>query len=109
MCVCVWSLNRDAAHRVHPLAGMGLNLGFGDVKCLTDVLANAVYSGSTLNNGNMLRDYESARLRANVPIMLGIHGLQRLYSTDLSPIIFARTLGLHFTQQMAPLKVYKLL
>lgn len=38
----------DAAHRIHPLAGMGLNLGFGDVKYLTEVLAKASYGGFSL-------------------------------------------------------------
>lgn len=44
-------MNRDAAHRVHPLAGQGLNLGFGDVKLLTELLADASYNGTPLGNG----------------------------------------------------------
>ncbi|XP_072392460.1 ubiquinone biosynthesis monooxygenase COQ6, mitochondrial-like [Diabrotica undecimpunctata] len=39
----------DAAHRVHPLAGQGVNLGFGDVACLNKVLGETVYSGSSLD------------------------------------------------------------
>lgn len=97
--------SRDAAHRIHPLAGMGLNLGFGDVKHLTDTLANATYNGFLLNDIHNLCEYEQQRLKCNLPIMLGVHGLQRLYNTDLGPIVLARSIGLQITQQMSPLKV----
>ncbi|GIY25453.1 ubiquinone biosynthesis monooxygenase COQ6, mitochondrial [Caerostris darwini] len=40
----------DSAHRVHPLAGQGVNLGFGDVKCLTECLEKAVYDGECIGN-----------------------------------------------------------
>lgn len=96
----------DAAHRVHPLAGQGVNLGFGDVIKLTDVLAQAIYNGSDLGNLQYLLKYEQERLKANVPIMVGVHALQRLYCNEFPPFVLARTLGLKFTNLVPPLKKF---
>lgn len=96
----------DAAHRVHPLAGQGVNLGFSDVVILTEVLAEALYNGSSLDNLQYLLKYEQQSLRANVPILVGVHALQRLYCTDFPPIVLARTLGLKITNNVSPLKQF---
>lgn len=47
---------RDAAHRVHPLAGQGANLGFGDVVFLTQVLSQAAYNGKDLGKNSNIED-----------------------------------------------------
>lgn len=96
----------DAAHRVHPLAGQGANLGFGDVVALTEVLAESVYNGSSLADIQYLLTYEQKSLKANVPIMIGVHALQNLYCTEFPPFVLARSLGLKFTNNVEPVKQF---
>lgn len=94
----------DAAHRVHPLAGQGVNLGFGDAKELTDLLADAIYSGYDISHHTWLERYESSRQRHNVPTQLAADALHRLYTVDLPPVVLARSLGLQLTNALQPLK-----
>lgn len=98
----------DAAHRVHPLAGQGVNLGFGDVTELTQILAEIAVSGGHLNDINYLRTYETSRQRHNVPMMLAIDGLQRFYQHTAVPIVLGRSLGLQLVDAVPPFKVMKI-
>jgi len=94
----------DAAHRVHPLAGQGVNLGFSDVRYLVESLAAGAYAGFKLGDKQHLIKYERKCLAKNVPIMLGVHGLHTLYSTQFSPVVLLRSLGLQLTQNVPPIK-----
>ncbi|CAG5124945.1 unnamed protein product [Candidula unifasciata] len=94
----------DAGHRLHPLAGQGVNLGFGDVQCLSDILGRAAYNGSDLGSLPHLLQYETERQRHNVPVMVAIDGLQRLYCNQFTPFVVLRNLGLHTVQSLPFLK-----
>ncbi|XP_064105632.1 ubiquinone biosynthesis monooxygenase COQ6, mitochondrial-like, partial [Macrobrachium nipponense] len=68
----------DAAHRVHPLAGQGVNLGFGDVSCLLTTLENSVINGSDIGDERERTGMKSQRQKHNIATMASIDGLYRL-------------------------------
>ena len=100
----------DAAHRIHPLAGQGVNLGFGDVKCLVKHLKSNVQSGAELGSLIFLQNYESERQKEAFPKIMFIHFLNTLYTTSntsgliTTPMILARSLGLTLTNRLSILK-----
>ncbi|CAL8272652.1 unnamed protein product [Merluccius merluccius] len=94
----------DAAHRVHPLAGQGANLGFGDVALLSQVLSGAAFNGKDLGAMQHLLEYETERQRHNLPMMAAVDLMKRLYSTNAAPAVLLRTFGLQATNMLPLLK-----
>jgi 2-polyprenyl-6-methoxyphenol hydroxylase-like FAD-dependent oxidoreductase len=63
-----------------------------------------VYSFSQAHH-NWMEKYESSRQRHNVPTQMAVDALHKLYTTDLPPVVFARSLGLQLTNALQPIKV----
>lgn len=95
----------DSAHRVHPHAGLGVNLGFGDVLCLSKVLEKAVYDGADMGAITSLVNYETLRQWDVVPVCAAVDVLHRLYKTNFLPVVFMRGIGLFTTNSLYPVKV----
>ncbi|MBG1233753.1 FAD-dependent monooxygenase [Aestuariivirga litoralis] len=98
------ALMGDAAHVVHPLAGLGLNLGFKDVAALADCVFEAAALGSDIGSVAVLETY--ARWRrfdtfANAALM---DGMNRLFAQDNEPLRLLRHAGLRLADRMGPLK-----
>lgn len=93
----------DAAHVVHPLAGHGMNLGFGDVEALLSVLGSKE-SAVDCGDERVLRRYKRMRKEDVMLMQMVTDGLERLFATHTQPATFVRTLGLQIFNQLPFLK-----
>ncbi|KAK9834120.1 hypothetical protein WJX84_000985 [Apatococcus fuscideae] len=95
----------DAAHAIHPLAGQGVNLGFADVSCLAQALAEACEAGTDIGSLSFLEEhYERPRQRANVSMMAGLDLLKRLFTPQEGLLANMRNLGLDTVNIMPAVK-----
>ncbi|HEY9278540.1 MAG TPA: UbiH/UbiF family hydroxylase [Eoetvoesiella sp.] len=93
----------DAAHRVHPLAGQGLNLGLGDVDELIRVLVNKE-AYRHVGDMRVLQRYRRARAEPVLGMRLATDGLHRLFTSQAVPFMFARNLGMQVIDRMPFIK-----
>lgn len=93
----------DTAHNVHPLAGQGLNLGFGDAQGLAAVLAGR---GMESDSGavSLLRRFERSRREDLLAMEVVTDGLQMLFGSNLPGAKRLRNAGLRLTDRFFPLK-----
>jgi ubiquinone biosynthesis monooxygenase Coq6 len=95
---------RDAAHTIHPLAGQGVNLGFGDAVALTNAMISAVETGRDLGDLAVLEEYESSTFKANSGMLTIVDGVKAVFSSQFPPLVLLRSLGLATSNQISPLK-----
>lgn len=88
------ALIADAAHGIHPIAGQGLNLGFRDIACLTELVTMAVQNKEDPGSETLLVAYQKQRRFDNMAMAGATDALTRLFSNDIAPISIARKIGL---------------
>lgn len=96
----------DAAHRIHPLAGQGVNLGLGDVSALESVLSEAQAVGRQAGDSLYLRRYGRARRADASAMMVGMDAIQQLFGSDSRSLQIARNAGLQLVDNAMPLKAF---
>jgi ubiquinone biosynthesis monooxygenase Coq6 len=96
----------DSAHRIHPMAGQGVNMGFADVECLVKILEEAIRNGADFSSLTYLVDYERQHQAQCLARLLSIDSLNRLYSTKFLPIVALRSVGLSFVNEFSPFKKF---
>lgn len=94
----------DAAHVVHPMAGQGANLGFGDAWSLARVVRDAEAAERDIGREQVLRRYERWRRSENFSMMRLLDALHGLFATDSRIVQRARGLGLSVVDAQGWLK-----
>ncbi|MBR7794398.1 FAD-dependent monooxygenase [Undibacterium sp. FT147W] len=93
----------DAAHAVHPLAGHGMNLGFGDVTSLL-ALMKSREDHCDCGDAKLLERYRRSRKEDVMLMQITTDGLARLFGSDLAPLRLARNIGLNLLNRLPVLK-----
>ncbi len=93
----------DAAHVVHPLAGHGMNLGFGDVRDLVAAVAEREEHRS-IGDDRVLARYSRARKEEVLAMQVTTDGLHRLFTANLEPVRLVRNFGLNLLDKLPMIK-----
>lgn len=94
----------DALHTIHPLAGLGLNLGLRDVACLSELIAQAVAAKQPIASHRLLAKYQRTRKLDNLSVLAAMRGLQCLFSNEDVLLSWLRNVGLNQVDKVQVLK-----
>lgn len=94
----------DAWHRIHPLAGQGLNIGLGDVIELLRILVEAQAKNIDLGHGSLLLRYHWIRKGPVKRMMMAMNGLHTLFGATNGALVMARSLGMDWINRSHFLK-----
>ncbi len=99
-----FALVGDAAHRIHPIAGQGLNLGLRDVAALAEAVTDAARLGLDPGGADVLDRYQRWRRFDTMAMGVATDGLNRLFSNRSDLLRLMRDLGLGLVDRMPALK-----
>ena len=94
----------DAAHTIHPLAGLGVNLGFQDVISLAQEIEKNLSMNVDIGEYRYLRHYERWRKTEAVKMLVAMQGLKDLFNGSNPIKKLVRGISLSATNQLTPLK-----
>ncbi|AHG79124.1 FAD-dependent monooxygenase [Mannheimia varigena USDA-ARS-USMARC-1388] len=90
----------DAAHTIHPLAGLGVNLGFADAKKLADEIKKHFINEEDIGEYRHLRQFERTRKAEAMKLLATMEGLKELFNGNNPIKKLIRGVGLSMTNQL---------
>ena len=94
----------DSAHGVHPLAGLGVNLGLRDAEALAMLIGTAITRHEDWGEAAPLRSFQAQRRPDNLATVLACGGLSHLFSNNHRGLATLRDAGMFATGFLFPLK-----
>ncbi|MHB1202796.1 MAG: UbiH/UbiF/VisC/COQ6 family ubiquinone biosynthesis hydroxylase [Acidithiobacillus sp.] len=94
----------DSAHGVHPLAGLGVNLGLRDAETLAKLIGAAIARQEDWGEPATLRCFQAQRRPDNLATVLACGGLSHLFSNNHRGLAALRDAGMFATGFLFPLK-----
>ncbi len=94
----------DAAHVLHPLAGLGFNLGLRDVAALAETIHDAAGLGQDIGNEAVLERYAQWRRFDTVATAAAMDGMNRLFANTNPVLTLLRRAGLLAVNRMGGMK-----
>ncbi|KAI3387344.1 hypothetical protein SNEBB_003866 [Seison nebaliae] len=98
----------DTAHRIHPMAGQGLNLTLSlDIPILIKNIERGLNLGEDIGHCEMLRRYDEDISSRSVPMIFGLHFLHQLHQLPRSDLLDGgRRLFYDITNNISQIKKY---
>ncbi len=94
----------DAAHTIHPLAGLGVNLGFLDAAALAQELLKNHKQGKDIGELANLRHFERWRKSDAIQMIAAMEGFKQLFAGDNPLKKLVRDIGLVAVDKITPAK-----
>ena len=94
----------NAAQGLHPVAGMGFNLGLRDAASLAELIAESTRSDADPGHVKLLREYDAWRSADRGGVIAFTDGLVRMFSNPLSVVARLRNFGLLAFDLLPPAK-----
>ncbi len=94
----------DAAHQVHPLAGLGVNLGIRDAMALAQEISDAKRFREDYGSIDVLSRMRRNRMPDVLAVMGGMEGFHHLFTSDFPGVAFLRDAGMRVVGNAGALK-----